>query len=198
MTEAVLSATDPVHDEELVSRFVSGDERAFSRLVDRYQEPVFRFLYRMIGGDWTLAEELTQETFVRAFRGAAGFKGSYRFSTWLFTIAKNCARKRWKQSKRRPDSPAGGASDSTGDPPAGPRAPSPGDVVEKRELAAFVQKAVGLLDPNHRLALVLTYYEGRSYEEASEILGRPRGTVKSWVFRAKRELAKTLADWKVV
>ena len=92
-------------DVELVRRFVRGDRSAFDSLVERYQVAIFRFLYRMVG-DASRAEELAQETFLRVFRAAAGYKPQYRFSTWLYAIARNCARGEMKKNARAPR-PAG-------------------------------------------------------------------------------------------
>lgn len=189
MREALLE-TMPDRDLELLRRFVAGDRAAFDRLVDLYHRQIFRFLYRMVG-DWLRAEELTQETFVRAFKGAAGFRGTFRFNTWLYTIARNCARSDLKRSARRD---SGRESVPVEDLAVAGASREPGRSAEKREVAALVRKAIDSLDEDQRTALILTFYEGMSYEEVSEVMGRPRGTVKSWVFRAKRRLAKLLAD----
>ena len=190
MREALLE-TMPDRDIELLRRFVAGDRSAFDRLVDLYHRQIFRFLYRMVG-DWLRAEELAQETFVRAFKGAAGFRGAYRFNTWLYTIARNCARSDLKRSKRRDSGREAIPVDEVVLPGGASR--EPGRSAEKRELAALVRRAIDSLDVDHRTALILTFYEGMSYEEVAEVMGRPRGTIKSWVFRAKRRLAKLLSD----
>lgn len=192
MPEALLES--PERDLDLLRRFVAGDRSAFDRLVDIYHRPIFRFLYRIVG-DWLRAEEVAQETFIRAFRGAAGFKGSYQFNTWLYTIAKNCARSDLKRARKSRERASAVPLEDLGSAAGSRDLAGPARSAERRELSALVRRAVQELEGDQRMALILTFYEGLSYEEVAEIMGRPRGTIKSWVFRAKRRLARALSDW---
>src|SRR5918912_3659886 len=85
--------------EELVARVRSGDEEAFRLIFDRYSRPVLSFIFDMVG-DRSLAEDLAQETFVRAYRGLSGLREETKLSTWLFAIAKNCAREHLRSRRR--------------------------------------------------------------------------------------------------
>src|SRR3712207_3579279 len=85
--------------EELVARVRAGDEEAFRLIFDRYSRPVLSFIFDMVG-DRSLAEDLAQETFVRAFRGLSGLREETKLSTWLFAIAKNCAREQLRSRRR--------------------------------------------------------------------------------------------------
>ncbi|MBI4617365.1 MAG: sigma-70 family RNA polymerase sigma factor [Planctomycetes bacterium] len=191
MYEVLLPQAD--RDVDLLRRFVAGERSAFDSLVDLYHLRIYRFLWRMVG-DRARAEELTQDTFVRAFRAAQSFKARFRFSTWLYAIARNCARSELK--RRRSRWSAGEREPVEGLPDGGRAAarPGPDRQAEMREVTGVVRRAVDALPDDHRTALVLTFYEGLSYEEVAEVLGRPRGTIKSWVFRAKRQLARMLRN----
>jgi len=187
-------------DEDLVAAVVEGNLQAFEVLVSRYQQPIVNFLHRMIG-DYARAEELGQETFLRVFRAAAGFSRRFKFSTWIYTIARNLARNELRYRSRHP-------GDSSNELVAGPTpvlrvlggasSPErPEDEVVGRELAHSLKQALSKLPEKHRVALILSEYECWSYEQIGQLLGRPRGTIKSWIYRAKRGLIKELRDQKV-
>jgi RNA polymerase sigma-70 factor (ECF subfamily) len=143
-------------------------------------------------GDAFLAEDLAQETFVKAFRNLAAFDSRRRLSSWLFRIAHNTAIDALRRSK-----PPTVAIDAD-DPSDEPAAPTTGDPVERRALGRALQAALAKLRPDQRTVVVLRYENGLSFEEIGQVLGIPEATARSHVHRARKELARfmTAAGWK--
>lgn len=158
----------------LVRAAARGDVASFGSLVRSYQEPVLRFLVRLVG-DEALAEDLAQETFLRAHRGLRGFRHRSRFSTWLFAIARNVATDHHRRTARQ----------DRAFRMVGAAAPVDGPDAEVE-----VQIGLDALSPKLREALVTIEVLGLRYREAAVVLGVSEGTVKSRVFHARRELAR--------
>jgi RNA polymerase sigma-70 factor, ECF subfamily len=146
-------------------------------LVERYQHVVFRLCYRMLGQRQD-AEDVAQETFLRAFRSLGQFDPQRAFEPWLLTIAANrCRTVLAARGKRRY---ARELPEMLADPS--------GDVLAARQMEEELTFALGRMREEYRLALVLFHEQERSYAEMSEILDRPVGTIKTWVHRARQEL----------
>jgi RNA polymerase sigma-70 factor (ECF subfamily) len=171
-------------DERLVQAFRAGEEGAFAALVIRYREPVYRFLRRMTGNHEDAAD-LTQEVFLRAYRGLGRFEGRCRVRTWLLRIATNaCLDHRERQRQPLPLEAAAALS-------APPEA-EPDALAERRERWRRVREAVQALPPRQRAAVVLRLYGGYPYKEIAEVLDCSEGTVKAAVFSALRKLRRAL------
>ncbi|NOZ23727.1 MAG: sigma-70 family RNA polymerase sigma factor [Planctomycetes bacterium] len=187
----------PVEDIELVERCKRGDLHAYDELMRRHQDRVFNLVYRYVG-DREDARDIAQEVFIRAFRAMRGFQGQAAVSTWLHRIAVNevINHRRRAGAKRRirtvpidrndPD-PEGRGS---GDPPDTSAEPS--KIMAEKEREQLIQDAINSLDDDHRAVVVLKDIEGYRYEEIAEIIGCPRGTVKSRLHRARLELREKL------
>ena len=154
----------------------------------RYQRPIISLIARMTG-DRALAEDLAQETFVKAFRSLAAFDTTRRLSSWLFRIAHNTAIDAMRRA--RPLQVPIETEPSTADIPASP------DPVERQELGHALEAALGELRPDQRAAIVLRYENGLSFDEIGTILGVPEVTARSHVHRARKELARhlTASGW---
>lgn len=164
-------------DRDLLQRVAGRDEAAFRRLYERFGDRVFRYALSLLRNRH-LAEEVCQETMIAIWNGAGRFAGRSQVSTWIFGIVRNQAfglRRREDRGARRPDPPSSSAESA--DPIL-------------REVR--VQEALDRLSDEHREVVHLTFYEGLSYREVSEILDIPEGTVKSRMFHARRALAKEL------
>ncbi len=186
-------------DQELVRLCLRSDEQAARELVERFQRPVFSLVYRMVR-DRELAEDLTQEVFVRTFNNLRRYDRSYKFSSWLFKIAYNLTVDHLRKKRVKTISMHGSPDAVT---PERQEATSltlesteesPGALVEARELAGYLEDAIAKLRPEYRTAILLRHVEGRAYEEISDIMGVPLGTVKTYIFRARRELRDLLQD----
>ncbi len=186
-------------DRDLVRLCLRQDERAARELVERFERPVFSLVYRMVR-DRELAEDLTQEVFVRTFNNLQRYDRSYKFSSWLFKIAYNLTvdHLRKKQVKTismhgSPDAVTPERQEATSLSLESDEE-SPDAMVEARELAGYLEDAIAALRPEYRTAILLRHVEGRPYEEISDIMGVPLGTVKTYIFRARRELRDLLED----
>ena len=156
----------------------------------RYQRPVISLIARMTG-DRAQAEDLAQETFVKAFRNLAAFDTTRRLSSWLFRIAHNAAIDAMRRSGPAVESidAKPGASAFAPHEPAAAPAPDP---VERRELGRALEAAMAGLRPDQRAAIVLRYENGLSFGEIGVVLGVPEVTARSHVHRARKELARLL------
>jgi RNA polymerase sigma-70 factor (ECF subfamily) len=167
---------------------LAGAQPAFQEIVRRYEGPIHNLIARIVG-DHTRAEDLAQETFLKAFRGLSTFDTSRRFSSWLFRIAHNTALDNLRRTR--------GDVVLDGDPDGPPVPPAP-DPVERAALGKALNAALHLLRPDFRTAIVLRYHEGCSYEEIAEVMSVPVGTAKTYVHRGRKLMAESLtfAGWR--
>jgi RNA polymerase sigma-70 factor, ECF subfamily len=173
-----------------VVQALAGSQSAFEQIVVRYQRPVISLIARLTG-DRALAEDLAQETFVKAFRSLAAFDTTRRLSSWLFRIAHNTAIDAMRRSRPPPASIDARSIASAGGPhePVTPPAPDP---VERLELGRALEAALAELRSDQRAAIVLRYENGLSFEEIGTVLGVPEVTARSHVHRARKDLARLL------
>jgi len=171
-------------DTDLIARVLSReDHNAFGELVRRYQSPVRAFLARMTRGDAHRADDLAQETFLKAWQKLHTYRGSARFSTWLFGIAFNEFRMAGRRQKELAWEEAGESPADLAEPVAA------GD----RHLRLDLTEALKLLNSHERAAVVLCCQNGLSHEEAAQVLDRPLGTVKTNILRGKEKLRRRLS-----
>ena len=170
-------------DEVLMEELKAGNLQAFELIIYRYEKSLLNYLYRWIG-NFHQAEELCQEVFLRVYKSAFKFNSEQKFSSWLYRIANNLCIDEYRKNKNVKkvdiedvDIPS---SDNTE------------EKVEKEELEDRVKKAVMSLPQDHRAVLILKHYQGLSYNEISDILGCPLGTVKSRMHYGLIELKKAL------
>jgi RNA polymerase sigma-70 factor (ECF subfamily) len=173
-------------DEELVGRACGGEEEAFRVIFERYSRPVTGFIFGMVGGGG-LAEELAQETFVRAYRKLASLRDPSRLPTWLFGIARNVAREAIQSRRdavRRMDAD-GSAVNRLSD-----KAPPPDEQLLSKELYSAIESAFMTLGPDKRLVFALRVFQQRSYEEIAQMTGFSLSKVKTDVSRARAEMRR--------
>jgi RNA polymerase sigma-70 factor, ECF subfamily len=188
-------------DQDVVLRARAGQEAAYRELIRRYERPVFALLFRMVR-DRELAEDLAQETFVKALNAIDSYRPEFKFSSWIFKIANNAAIDHLR--RRELDTLSLDGSPHAETPEAmqatalqiGARQESPLDTVEAKELGGAIEEAIGALRPEYRSCILLRHVEGRAYEEIAEILNLPLGTVKTYIHRARNELRQSLAHLK--
>jgi RNA polymerase sigma-70 factor, ECF subfamily len=178
--------------EELVARVRAGDEEAFRLIFERYSRPLLGFIFDMVG-DRNVAEDLAQETFVRAFRGLAGLRDESKLSTWLFQIAKNVARESLRERRRA------GASVELDDEEVffelHDRGPTPAGQLLDKELSVVIRRALMRLDEDKRLVFTLKVLQHRSYEEIAEITGFSVGKLKTDLHRARAEMRRRIGPY---
>lgn len=181
-------------DLALVRRTVAGDPRAYELLVMKYQRRIERLIGRMVR-DTDLVQDIAQETFIRAYRALAQFRGDAQFYTWLYRIAVNTTKKALADMRRDPlvtetalrsvdeeDETSAVENELTTEE-------TPETVLAAREIAAAVNQAVQALPDELRQAVTLREIEGLSYEEIAEVMHCPIGTVRSRIFRAREAIS---------
>lgn len=170
-------------DAILVRQYLGGDSRAFEMLFKKYQGPIFNIVSRMVNGED--AYDVTQDVFCNALRALHTFRGDSRFSTWLYSIAKNACLNRIRCRGRSRENSLDAMIE---DQPYAELADHSADVestVETRELQQIVNRALATLKPEHRMIITLRDFEQLSYEEIGTILGMSMQTVKSRLHRAR-------------
>jgi RNA polymerase sigma-70 factor (ECF subfamily) len=175
---------------ELVAKAAAGDHDAFRVLVERHGRMLFRVAYR-ITGERTSAEDVVQETFMRAHRALHRFDGRARFATWIHRIATNAALDATRQRRVRQEVAYETESGET--QPAPSAAPDPERMAASGDLRRALQRAMASLTPLERLAFVLRHYEGRNTAEIAEQLGLRANASRQAVFRAVSKLRHALS-----
>src|SRR5690348_7749637 len=171
-------------DPEVLRRAQRGDERAFAAILLAYETPIFNYVYRIVG-DRALAEDLTQEVFVRVFQALPRFSLRCKFTTWLFQVTKNRVLDELRARERRPQ-----AVVSIEDAPRLELVDPP---VEQQETMDAVWRAVRDLNPDLKMALLLRDVAGLPYNEIADSLEITLATVKWRIFKAREEVQHALA-----
>jgi len=176
-----------VTDADLIARVLTReDQHAFAELVRRYQSPVRAFLTRLTRGDTHLADDLAQETFLKAWRKLQTYRGTSQFSTWLFGIAVNEFRSAARQRKELAVDDVEEVQPETAQPPA----------ESQSGLRLDLTEALKRLHFGERAAVLLCCQNGLSHEEAAQALDCPLGTVKTNVLRGKEKLKRWLQGYQ--
>jgi RNA polymerase sigma-70 factor (ECF subfamily) len=175
-------------DARLIEKSLAGDTEAFGQLVCKYQDRLFNTVLH-VAGSREEAEDVAQEAFVQAYLKLSSFHGHSAFYTWLYRIAFNVAvsRRRRKKHELSLDS----SREEAGHEPSDDLEP-PGEDLLRRERAQLVHAALASLSEEHRTILVLREMEGFEYEQISDILDLPTGTVRSRLHRARLQLREQL------
>jgi RNA polymerase sigma-70 factor (ECF subfamily) len=177
--------------DKLIEQACRGDHDAFHLIFERYARPVLSFLFDLVGRR-ELAEDLTQETFVRAFRALHTLRDEGKLSTWLFGIARNVARESFRSRPREEkkveldDAQVLNLSDGQ---------PLPDGQLLNRELNQIIQEALGRLDEDKRTVFTLKIFHQRSYEEIAEITGFSIPKLKTDLHRAKAEMRRRIRPY---
>jgi RNA polymerase sigma-70 factor (ECF subfamily) len=189
-------------DHALVERVQKGDKRAFDLLVRKYQHKVVGVISRYIS-DWSECQDVAQETFIRAYRAIAAFRGDSQFYTWIYKIATNTAKNYLVSQGRRPPTDDIAIDDAVL-LDGGTRlkdGATPERELMRQEIEQTVFDAVEQLPEDLKIAITLREVDGLSYEEIAETMNCPIGTVRSRIFRARdaidQKLRPLLADAKV-
>jgi len=184
-------------DAELIAAAKRGDRKAFSDLVVKYQRRVYLAALH-VTGNHSDADDVAQETFVKAYRHIGGFDGRSDIFTWLYRIAVNTAKKSLMDLKRDPlvtESARASRDEDDDRVPADSElsdGETPDAVLASKQIAAAVNFAIEALSEELRQAITLREIEGLSYEEIAELMNCPIGTVRSRIFRAREAIATRL------
>jgi RNA polymerase sigma-70 factor, ECF subfamily len=184
-------------DALLVERVKLGDMRAFEMLVVKYQRRVERLVGRMVR-DVDLVPDIAQETFIRAYRAIPKFRGESAFYTWLYRIAVNTAKRALLELKRDPLITEGQRANDHDDDETSrierelTSGETPESLLASKQVAIAVNSAMEALSDDLRQAITLREIEGLSYDEISDLMNCPIGTVRSRIFRAREAIALRL------
>jgi RNA polymerase sigma-70 factor (ECF subfamily) len=178
-------------DEELVARSRGGDLDSFNQLVLRWERPIYALAYRVIGREEE-ARDVAQETFLRAFRALAGFKGQAKFSSWLYRITLNLCRDWIRRERRTPIVQAPEGVDLVELAGEAVGTESIDDLVSRKELGRAVAKAMALLPDEQRTAIILKEYHGLTFQEIADLLDCPLSTVKTRLYQGLTVLRRHL------
>ena len=177
--------------DKLIERACRGDHDAFHRIFERFARPVLSFLYDLVGRR-ELAEDLTQETFVRAFQALHTLRDEAKLSTWLFGIARNVARESFRsrpRDERRVELDDAQVLDLTDGQPL------PDGQLLNRELNSVIHQALNKLDEDKRVVFTLKVFHQRSYDEIAEITGFSIPKLKTDLHRAKAEMRRRIRPY---
>jgi len=194
-------ALEQLSDEELMETYQQGDTRAFEHLLKRHRKPVYNFLYRQVGNS-ALAEDMLQEVFLRIIRGAPRYTRKAKFTTWMYTIARNLCVDQSRRAKHRQhpslDQPLG--RDSQGKRTLGDRMASQGPAVDRQaigsELRDHLAEAISTLSEEQREVFLMREYHNLPFKEIAEIVGCSDNTVKSRMRYALERLRQQLEEYK--
>ena len=182
-------------DEQLMLLFQGGDENAYVELVNRYKDKLINFIFNYLG-DLESSEDVVQETMIKLYQKKHYYKEIAKFSTWLYTIAKNLANTELRKRKQRKTTLLSQFSkdDKTYELPS--NEPEPGQEVQTDIVNKIIRDAVDQLSEKFKIVIVLRDIQGLSYEDISEIINVPIGTVKSRINRARLQLQVELKHLK--
>jgi RNA polymerase sigma-70 factor (ECF subfamily) len=174
----------------VLARARQGDSDAFSVLVERHSRNAFRLAHRLTGNEQD-AEDVVQESFIRAYRQLGRFESRANFGTWLYRIVANCSVDLIRVRQSRRDQSRAESLDEAADI-ASNAAPGPERLARSAEIERHVVSALSQLSPLERAAFTLRHYEGRSIDEIGKMLGLGTSATKHSVFRAVRKLRAAL------
>ncbi|MFZ0390882.1 MAG: sigma-70 family RNA polymerase sigma factor [Calditrichia bacterium] len=180
-----------ITDEQLIARFQQGDIQAYDTLVRRYKDQLLNFVYRFVSNR-TDAEDIVQETFLRVYKNKHYYKEIAKFSTWVYTIAGNLAKTELRRRKRHKIFSVSNFVNEERDYDIPDREHSPERKVDGSIKENMIQSAIEKLPPKFKEVIILRDVQGFAYEEISQILNIPLGTVKSRVNRGRLKLQEDL------
>ena len=187
---------DAIEAGAVLARARQGDSDAFRVLVERHSRSVFRLAFRMTGNEHD-AEDVVQESFLRAYKQLGRFESRANFGTWLYRITANCAVDLMRARQARHDMSRAESLDADVHQPAAD-SPDPERAAHSAEIERTVQQAMSELSPLERAAFTLRHYEGRSIDEIATTLGLGTSAAKHSVFRAVKKLRLALEPLRTV
>ena len=192
---------EPAADNVLVEEFIAGNDAAFTQLVTRYKDPIINYINMMIG-NYDIAADLSQETFLRVYKNIGRYNNLYQFSTWIYRIATNLAIDEIRYRKRRGqvfyrnvwDNQTDGATEER-ELALQDSGRSPSDEVLRKESGHVLGDAIRSLPPKYRTAFVMKEVQELPYEEIARVLKTSSGTIKSRLHRARELLQRKLEHY---
>ena len=182
-------------DEDLISRFQAGDKNAYVELVNRYKDKLTNFVYYLLK-DEELSEDIVQETFIKLYEKKHYYKPVAKFSTWIYTVARNLANSELRKKNRAKIMYLSQMNNDKKDYELKSKDQSLNTKIENEYLLDELHLAIDRLPQNYKTAIILRDIQGLNYEEISNIVGVPLGTIKSRINRARLQLQVDLKIFK--
>jgi RNA polymerase sigma-70 factor (ECF subfamily) len=188
-------------DEDLMVMYQKGEVRAFEVLLSRHRKPVFNFILRFVG-DRETAEDLLQEAFMRVIKGAEAYKRQAKFTTWLYTIARNLCVDQTRRRKHRKHASLDAPMDARGDESGTLMDVIPGNEMASdrqsvnKQLHAQMQRAIGALSDDQREVFLMREFLDMPFKQIADVVGVPENTVKSRMRYALEKLRLELDEYK--
>ena len=179
-------------DADLIARCLSGEEGAFDLLAGRWHRRLYNFVLRYIGGDREEAQDLCQQTLLRAYQGLGRLREPERFSTWLYQIAVNACRDEFSRRQQRPTV----SMEEVGEPVD----PAQGGAelgALRRDLRDWLERGLQAIPEEQRLVVVMKEYQQLKFTEIADILKVPVNTIKSRLYYGLNNLRKVLTGWQI-
>nr|WP_319999281.1 sigma-70 family RNA polymerase sigma factor [uncultured Draconibacterium sp.] len=195
--QGVILSEKARQDYELVKAALSGDDKAFARLLNRYKDAIYFMLLKMVNNR-SDAEDLTLEAFGKAFKNLHQYSPTYAFSTWLFKIASNnCIDFLRKKKGVHVPIESNGQDDNSEAIKLRSKEPDPEEKLIRQQKAILLRRVVRKLKPRYQILVELRYFREFSYEEIAKELALPLGTVKAQLFRAREMLFKMIESTEI-
>ena len=179
-----------------LTRFGSGDKSAFDELYHKYKGRILNYLFRMVN-DSSLAEELTQETFIKVYLNIDQYRPFGSFSSWVYAIARNLAKNEFRRTDRRRtismETPIAGHEDLTLKDVIASKQMNAQDIISEAETTAQVEKILNTIPAKYREVIVLCVIQGESYATAAEIIGCSKSVIAIRLFRARKYFNRSIA-----
>lgn len=186
-----------MEDQQIITEYLKGNEAAFSLLVGKYTQPIFSFIFQLVGNQ-AVAEDLTQECFVKVWKNLSRYNQTASVKTWIYIIARNTA---YDYLKKKKEVTFSQFIDDEGNNPLeaiDDENPLPDELMEKKDLAEQIEKKLQQLPANYRVLLLMHYREDFSLSEIALIFGKSYNTIKSQHHRALVSLRKILTAEEVL
>lgn len=180
-------------DGELIVDAVNGRSDGFEELVRRYQRPITGYVFRMLG-EYESSLDVTQEVFIKVYNSLSKYSPEYKFSTWLYRIARNAAIDHMRRNSVSPQSLEAENADGTYQIQIESKRPSPEQDHEQKEWRTEIDSVVRCLPPAYRDLILLRHSRDLSYDEIAEVMGLPLGTVKNRLFRAREMMREMFVE----
>ncbi len=182
-------------DEELIKNFQKGNEDAYVQLVNRYKDKLINFVFRMIG-DLEQSEDIVQETMIKLYYKKHYYREIAKFSTWIYTIARNHTNTELRKKKRKQTLSLSRFGKNEKDYELAAIQPKIEKEVEDKFLLKKIQSCINKLPDHYKTVIILRDIEQLSYEEISKIVSAPLGTIKSRINRARLQIQAEIQDYK--
>ncbi len=185
----------PDDESRIIADALAGDQKAYAALVDKHRAAVFHIIFRIVHHE-EIANDLVQETFMKAFASLASYRSEYRFSTWLYKIAANSSIDHLRKKRIQAlslDRPVD-TGDGTMEIEVPDNSFNPELALVRKQQRFSIEEAIEALPPKYREVIVFRHKDDKSYEEIADLLGIPVGTVKARIFRARELLKRKLKN----